>query len=239
MTHSTWIQVRDALARDIRDGTLQPGDRLATEPELAARFEIGRHSVRRAVEALAREGKLSVEQGRGTFVDAAPRLTYSIGPRTRARQNLVPQGYEVTSRFLGADRAPAPRLIAEALGLPEDAAVIESRRLTLADGVPLAFGAIYHDAARFPDIVERRAEMGSLTKVYESYGIADYLRGETRLHARAARPDEAKQLRQHPDMPVIVLRAVDVGMDGAPISFSEVVWSAARATFSVPGPELE
>ncbi|MEL6680707.1 MAG: phosphonate metabolism transcriptional regulator PhnF, partial [Pseudomonadota bacterium] len=220
---------------DIETGTLEPGDRLATEPQLAERFGVGRHSVRRAIEALAKEGKLSVEQGRGTFVEAAPLLTYAIGQRTRLRKNLLPQGVEVVGDLLGADRMTAKGRVRKALRLKRGATVVQSRRITRVDGVPIAFGATYHDAERFGDIVERRDLLGSLTEVYRHYGIDDYLRGETTMHARPARLEEAKMLRQHPEMPVIVVRSVDTELDGTPIAFAQVVWSAARVKFTMGG----
>ena len=89
------------------------------------------------------------------------------------------------------------------------------------------------ESTRFPDYPERRQAMGSTTAVYRSYGIEDYLRGETRIHARPARGDEPRRLHQHPDMPVMVVRAVDTLLDGTPIAHSEVIWSAARVKFSI------
>ena len=117
MPQPTWTTVRDALAEDIENGTLEPGDRLATEPQLVERFGVGRHSVRRAIEALAKEGKLSVEQGRGTFVEAAPLLTYAIGKRTRLRKNLLPQGVDVVGDLLEANRIPAKGRVRKSLWL--------------------------------------------------------------------------------------------------------------------------
>lgn len=71
------------------------------------------------------------------------------------------------------------------------------------------------------------------TAVYQSYGITDYLRGQTQIHARPARGEEPRQLHQHADMPVLVVRAVDTLLDGTPIAHSEVIWSAARVKFSI------
>lgn len=235
MTRQTWTMIRDALAEDIENGTLEPGDRLATEPQLAERFGAGRHSVRRAVEALAKEGKLSVEQGRGTFVETAPLLTYAIGKRTRLRKNLLPQGVEVAGALLGATQIPAQGRVRKALGLKRGAMVVESRRITHVDDVPIAFGASYHDASRFAEIVQRRDLLGSLTEVYRSYGIEDYIRGETTMHARPAKPEEAKMLRQHPEMPVIIVRSIDTELDGTPLAFAQVIWSAARVKFTMGG----
>lgn len=215
------------------DGVLEPGSRLPTEPEMVQLYGAGRHSVRRAVAELAKGGHLSVEQGRGTFVQPRPMLEYTIGPRTRLRRNLGAQGVDVASQTLGAERMGARARVAAQLGLAEGAEVIATRRLSLADGVPVSFGTLYHDAARFPDFPERRQAMGSVSAVYASYGIDDYLRGSTTMHARPARLHEARQLRQHPDMPVIVVRAQDTGLDAMPLSYSEVIWSAARVKFKV------
>ena len=44
-----WRQIADALAADISEGRLAPGARLATEFELAERFAVNRHTLRRAM----------------------------------------------------------------------------------------------------------------------------------------------------------------------------------------------
>ncbi|TDS93829.1 phosphonate metabolism transcriptional regulator PhnF [Pelagimonas phthalicica] len=235
MTRTNWTMIRDALAHDISSGRLRPGDKLPTEPQLAARFEAGRHSVRRAVDALAKAGKVSIEQGRGTFVEEAPRLSYAIGKRTRLRRNLLPQGCEVTGALLGANMIIAPEPVREALNLPKGVKVVESRRITLADGMPVAFGTAWYPADRFADFVERRDVLGSVTETFKSYGIDDYHRAETDFYARPAKPDEAKTLKQHSDLPVIVVLALDADQDGAPISFSRVIWASGRVKFTISG----
>lgn len=230
-----WTAVRDAIETDIREGRLAPGDRLPVEAELCAAHGTGRHSVRRAVADLARRGKLRVEQGRGTFVEDAPVIAYAIGSRTRLRRNLTHQGLDVSGEDRGSETVPAPARVMEALRLPEGAPVIASQRLTMADGVPIAVGTIYHDPERFAGYAERRAALGSVTATYHSYGVEDYLRGATSLHARPARAWEARALRQHPDLPVMVVRATDTLPDGTPIAHSEVMWSAARVAFTMGG----
>ncbi|AJE45788.1 phosphonate metabolism transcriptional regulator PhnF [Celeribacter indicus] len=233
MVREKWRLVRDGIEKEIATGAWQPGDRLPTEPELALRYGTGRHSVRRAISELAREGSVSVEQGRGTFVETGPMLEYAIGTRTRLHRNLMSQGVEVSGDLLGAERVPAAGRVARALRLIEGAPVIESRRITYADRLPISFGTSWRSAERFPDFATRRDVIGSTTETYRSYGIDDYLRAETTLHSRLARPDEAKMLRQHPQTPVMVIRAIDQTLDGMPLSFSEVIWSAVRVKFTM------
>ncbi len=235
MPRTSWTMIRDTLLQEIADGVLRPGDKLATEPQLAARFGAGRHSVRRAVDAMALLGKVSIEQGRGTFVEEAPRLTYAIGKRTRLRRNLLPQGCEVSGKLLSSEIVEAPASVRRALDLDDTTKVVESQRLTLADDMPIAFGWTWHPADRFPDFAARREALGSTTETYRSYGVADYFRHETELHARPAKPDETAVLKQHPGLPVIVLHAVDVDPEGRPLSTSRVIWAAGRVKFIMTG----
>ncbi|MEL6551492.1 MAG: phosphonate metabolism transcriptional regulator PhnF [Pseudomonadota bacterium] len=233
MKRDNWTIIRDTLSDDIRSGRLSAGDQVPTETQLADRFAIGRHSVRRALEALARDGKISIEQGRGTFVADAPRLTYQIGKRTRLRRNLIPQGVDVTSRLVSAKRVAAADGVAEALLLNSGAKVTESKRITMANDLPVAFGCVYHCAERFPDFAERRDVLGSTTETYRSFGIDDYVRQHTSIYSRAAKSEEAKTLKQHPDVPVLVVTAIDATPDGTPISTSRVIWSAGRVNFTM------
>ena len=140
MGRDNWKIIRDRISVQISTGDLQPGTQLPTESQLCNAFKAGRHSVRRAVAALAVEGKLRVEQGRGTFVQAAPLIKYHIGRRTRFRQNLLDQGIEPAGEQLADTILPASAQIAAALHLPEGSPVHRLLRRGVADGVPISLG---------------------------------------------------------------------------------------------------
>ena len=65
---SLWRQIGAAIEAAIRAGHHAPGERLPTEADLAARFRVNRHTIRRAMEELEARGVVRVEQGRGAFV---------------------------------------------------------------------------------------------------------------------------------------------------------------------------
>ncbi|MEM8871503.1 MAG: UTRA domain-containing protein, partial [Pseudomonadota bacterium] len=71
------------------------------------------------------------------------------------------------------------------------------------------------------------------TETYRSFGIDDYVRQHTSIFARSAKTEEAKTLKQHPDVPVLVVAAIDATPDGTPISTSRVIWSAGRVNFTM------
>lgn len=232
MGRDNWKIIRDRISADISDGQLVPGVQLPSEAQLCQSFQAGRHSVRRAVAALAVDGKLRVEQGRGTFVQAAPLINYHIGRRTRFRQNLLEQGVSPAGEQLSDAVIPASPAVAEALGLIVGASVHRLLRRGLADGVPISIGLSYHCAQRFADLALRRATGESVSDIYRSHGIPDYFRKRTTLFARHPSSEEARLLMQHPDQPVMVLQKSDVDRTGQPIGYSEAIWAADRVQFS-------
>ncbi len=69
---------------------------MPTEAELSGLFQVNRHTVRRALEELSRDGLVRIEQGRGSFV-AEDVLDYAVEARTRfsewiRKHNKEPSG---------------------------------------------------------------------------------------------------------------------------------------------------
>jgi DNA-binding FadR family transcriptional regulator len=78
----------ERLLQAIRLGLVGPGDRLPTERELAARFQVSRVTLREAVRALQQAGFIESRRGRygGTFVASTLPLPSRRSPRTMARK---------------------------------------------------------------------------------------------------------------------------------------------------------
>lgn len=233
MRQRDWTFVRQAIVSRIERDGLVEGDRLPTELELASEFGLGRHSVRRAMAALAIEGLLSVEQGRGTFVRSQPLVRYRIGRRTRFRENLEAQGITPGGDLVAAEVVPAPERVARALGIGRDAPVHRVVARGRANGTPISLGQSFHEVARFPDFGSRREAGQGVSEIYLAHGIADYMRRDTTIFARRPDAEEARLLEQHPDQPVMVLQKTDVDRDGRPIGCSESIWSGHRVQFSI------
>lgn len=65
------------ILRDLINGGMRPGDRLPSEAQLCAQYGLSRTTIRLALSALANEGLVTKNQGRGTFV-SQKRSTASI-----------------------------------------------------------------------------------------------------------------------------------------------------------------
>jgi len=74
-------QLINILRREIRTEKLQPGERLATEQQLVARFQVSRTVVREAIASLRAEGLIVTRQGAGAFVaEGAANRPFRIAP---------------------------------------------------------------------------------------------------------------------------------------------------------------
>lgn len=228
-----WRQIAERLKADIGAGVWQQGERLPAESALAERFGVNRHTLRRAVAELASQGLLSTRQGRGTIVESAP-ITYPIGSRTRFSEIISSQAREPGGRLIGSSRETAQPWLVEQLGLSAgNETVHKIETLHVADGVPISLSTAWFPAQRFPDLVMRYAETGSISKALAAHGVTDYTRKRTDISARLAEPDEARWLQLAPGAPVLVTNIVNVDKDDKPIQIAQTRFAAERIQLTV------
>jgi GntR family phosphonate transport system transcriptional regulator len=221
-----WRQIAEILGHEVAEGGFALG-RLPTEPELAGRFGVNRHTIRRAIGALAEQGLLRVEQGRGTFV-AERHIDYILGRRTRFSANLKREGREPAHRLIQIVRGAADLSTAQCLGLALGAEVIQIETVSEADGVPLSVATHWFPAGRFAALPAAFAETASVTSALAACGVADYTRRVTRLLARMPTESEARRLEQPLSRPVLQAESVNDDEAGAPIQRSISVFAGDR-----------
>ncbi|HEY1723113.1 MAG TPA: phosphonate metabolism transcriptional regulator PhnF [Magnetospirillaceae bacterium] len=230
-----WLQIAAQLEERILSGTWKPGERLPTELTLADNFAVNRHTARRALAALAEQGLVRVEQGRGTFVQESV-VDYRLGKRTRFSENLSSQNHDPSGRLLRAEEMPAATAVAKALGLRKGSAVIMIERLGEADGRPINVSSHYFPKARFPTFIECYRNTGSITAALARCGVADYARKSTKITARAARASDARLLGQPSSRPILMTESINVDTEGQPIEYSVGRWASDRVQLVVePG----
>ena len=112
------------------------GDYLPAEQQLAARFEVNRHTLRRAIDQLVEKGWVQRRQGVGVLVLMRP-FDYPLNAQARFSQNLLDQGSHPTSEKLLSVLRPASGHVADALGITEGENVIHLRTLRRVNGIAL------------------------------------------------------------------------------------------------------
>ncbi|HZH47572.1 MAG TPA: phosphonate metabolism transcriptional regulator PhnF [Roseococcus sp.] len=227
-----WRQIADVLRGEVSGGIHRPGTRLPPEADLAQRFGVNRHTLRRAMEALASEGLIRIEQGRGSFVTEEV-LDYPLGSRTRFSEIIRAQQRVPAGRLLRLESVEAPPRIAELLEIRRGAQVILAERLALADGRPVLVGAHHFPLARFPRLLQHLRADPSITAALAASGVGDYTRRVTRITARLPTGEEAAVLEQPRQRPVLLSEALNVDREGRPVDATLTCYAAGRTQLVV------
>lgn len=214
-----WRQIVSKLQGDIASGALIPGTRLPTEAELSAQFGVNRHTVRRALEELSRDGLVRVEQGRGSFV-AEDVLDYNVEARTRFSEWIRKHNKEPSGIVRQLRELPADQRVAAGLGLRGGSRVVLLERLGFADDRPVSLSRHYFPTVRLKGMLQALQTTPHITKALRAVGIDDYLRQQTRVTARLPTQTEAELLRMARNRPVLVTENVNVDRAGTIIEFA-------------------
>jgi GntR family transcriptional regulator, phosphonate transport system regulatory protein len=222
-----WRQIVGKLQRDIASGGLQPGTQLPTEAMLSARFGVNRHTVRRALEELSRDGLVRVEQGRGSFV-AEDVLDYNVEARTRFSEWIRKHNKEPSGIIRQLREIPADARVAAGLGVRGGSRVILLERLGFADDRPVSLTRHYFPAIRLKGLLQALQTTPSITEALRAVGVDDYLRQQTRVTARPPTQTEADLLRMGRNRPVLITENVNVDRAGTIVEFATGCYPTPR-----------
>ena len=232
MSTPIWQQIRAHLAEDLSARRYAPGDRLPSEAELATRFGVNRHTVRRALAALADDGLVHARRGAGVFV-TSQQLSYRLGRKTRFSQNIAQAGRVGHREILRLETLPAARREAEGLNLAQGALVHVLETVATADRVPVSYAVSFLPADRAPDFPDQFRQLRSITAALKACGIGDYRRRSTRLTATQATDTIARHLQVRPQAALLRTTAVNVTPDNRPIEFGRTWFSGDRVELVV------
>ena len=106
-----YVQLADLFRQRIVKGVWKEGEKLPSLEQLVAEFEVARVTVRQAIERLTRDGLVSPQRGRGTFVTGAPSSDRWLRVETSLR-SLADVYRDTQPTILNIDEIdaqPAPR----------------------------------------------------------------------------------------------------------------------------------
>lgn len=227
---SLWRQIAQALEADIGSNVYGPGARLPTEAQLAQRFGVNRHTLRRAMASLQDRGLIRVEQGRGTFVQEDV-IDYLIGKRTRFSENVRRLGRKPGGRLLRGEELPAESRVARGLGIRPGRLVTLIELIHAVDNRPLSITAHFFPSQRFDGLIRAYQESGSITQSLKKFGVQDYFRRQTRVTARLPSASDARFLNMPRTQPIVIAESINVDETGAPIEFAIARCAGQRMQF--------
>jgi GntR family transcriptional regulator len=212
-------QLASQLEFAIREGTLQPGDRMESEAALTARYGVSRITLRQAVDDLVRKQLLVRKQGKGTFV-TAPTVRHDLSRRHGLLASLFSQADNASARLVRYGLAKPPADVARAMHLKPGEHALVVDRLYMVGGKPvvLALGWLAKAAAGIP---RAKAELIATEDMMREAGLA-VATSHVTLRAQAAGETIGKLLRVSARAPLLVLQRITSGPDGAVNEFGRI-----------------
>ena len=221
-------KVKQYLLLQLNEGRLNPGDRLPSEAQLSARFNVSRITIRRALKELIQQGVLYSVQGKGTFAAQGPIREIS-GFRSFSK-DMESKGFRSSSQVIRQEQIPADPDVAAHLKINSDDTVYLLQRIRLADDQPVAHETAYLPGSMFPDLFQYDLS-GSLYQILADHYQVYPAWADAEIQSTSATTEIAQALRMRSGEPVLTAYRLSYTESFSIVEYVVSVYCGSRFTF--------
>ena len=214
-----YVQIQAAIEEQIFSGALKSGDRVMSENELAARYEVSRVTARQAIEQLVAKNLLYRSAGKGTFVSEQG-MPYGFSTMMSFSKSLASRGFVVETRVLDQGIMPCLDEVAQRLRLDPGSDTVVVRRLRIIDGVRAAVHTSYFSARLYSALLDTDLASESLLEAAERIGGTTMQYSEDCLRAVPASAIDGDLLGIAAGAPMLELSGVVYDENNVPCRFT-------------------
>jgi GntR family transcriptional regulator len=225
-----YVQLATVIRRQIADEFWTVGDRLPTLKHLVATYGVSPMTVRHALSGLEKEGLISAERGRGTFVTAKPEMTGSA-PHLLTRSSSQ-RGGELSFRVVASRPADGELRIA-----PEDGEPLGNyrymKRIFSRNGGPFTVGEYLVSTDIHELIPEKQWESELIsTLLYDTKSVGLSKVRQT-FRVISSMPQEAAELGIRVHDPVVQVRRIFQNARREVICLAQLVYRTDGVVFDI------
>ncbi|MFT5082468.1 MAG: GntR family transcriptional regulator [Lentisphaeria bacterium] len=218
MSHQPlYLQIKEALKKQILSGEYAPYERIPSESELMSTFSVSRITVRQALRDLHSEGLIFTSQGKGTFA-SKPKAMQDVQQLEGFDEAMKPKGYETSSRLVSIREVSAGKEVLEKLNISPKERVVEVVRVRYLNREPVSV-----DRSFFPMKVGRGLFSKDLSQ--DIFPILENQLGiilgaaDISLEARPADAEVAQLLEVELGSPVMWVERLTHDQAGNPVDY--------------------
>jgi len=216
------VQLADLFRQRIVKGVWKEGEKLPSLEKLVEEFQVARVTVRQAIDRLTRDGLVSPQRGRGTFVTGAPQANRWLRVETTL-QSLADVYRDTQPTILNIDESSTRQpLLYEADGVAA-AQYVYMRRVHAHQGRPYCVIDIYLDAAIFARDPARLRAQTVIPLLMKMPGVK-IVTARQQLTISTADLEVARHLGIRVNAPVAEVRRVFTGPKRRVIYLGEVTY---------------
>ena len=225
-THRLYLLLKERIT----SGALPPGEKLPSEPSLAASHGLSRVTIRRALDGLSRDGLISRQPGAGTFVTRPGSPPPVVADLSNMLAQLVAMGRATRVKLLSFAYVTPPAAVATALQLGGSERTQHSLRVRYMDEAPFSFLSTYVPERIGVSYSETDLVVTPLLELLERSGVSAAKAHQT-ISATLASPEVADALGVEIGSPLLSLTRVVLGADGRGIEYLSALYRPDRHAF--------
>ena len=222
-----YYQIYESLKRDVANKIYKTGDKLPSENHLSKRFEVNRHTVRRALQILKNEGILFSKRGSGVIVQDT-KFKYKIGKRVRFSQNITNENYIPKTKIIRSEIRKASKIEADNLKINSRDEILLIETTGKINNIPTILTKRTIPNKRFPSFLEIFQKELSVTQTLKLLGINDFVRSNTNIIAELADSIQANLLNCKINSPLLKTTYVNQDLNFIPIEYSQTWFVGER-----------
>lgn len=203
-----------AIKDAVRDGVLVHEEILPSERDFSQSLSISRITVRKAMDALEKEGVVLRSRGYGTQI--CSQFEYSLKEPKGLSQQAVLRGKKPDTVWINKSKIHCDAAIAEKLGLNKGSEVYLLKRIRYVDQQAVSVEESWVPARYIADA----DEIG--ISLYDYFHQQQILPVKSQSRVSARMPDEAlqQQIALPDNVPVLVIKQLALDAQGNPLEYS-------------------
>lgn len=229
-----YYQLETSLRDRLLSGEFAEGDLFPSEKILGRQYGVSRMTVRQALSSLVKDGLISRQPGRGTFVTKREpdKATHkSVGALEEAI--LKGFGYAYDTKLRSFDTVSLRKSVADKLGLEQGAAALKIERIRLFESEPIAFivNFLPHDIGQ--QMTEEDILQRPVLKTLEERLKIKLDRAEQVIEAILADTLTANHLNVRVGSPILKMTRLTYEESGRAVNYALVLFRADKYSFHV------
>jgi GntR family transcriptional regulator len=233
-----YLQLKNIITTQIKNGTFQPGEKLPSERELCERYKVSRITVRQALGALDNEGYILRSHGKGTFV-AYGKVEQELFSITPFQNSILSKGLNPTTKYLEANIIANTYQLSKTLNVPLSESLIELTLLGLGDNLPMALYTSYFATdlgMKMQELATKAVDDNIPFTTLDLYKYLPQISPGTisqTFEASIADAYIAKILNIKKGNPILIAESIIYSADDLPLEYKTTIYRGDKYKFSI------
>ncbi|WP_336497410.1 GntR family transcriptional regulator [Psychrobacillus sp. FJAT-51614] len=201
-------QIIDDIMYRIVSRSMEHGEKLPSENELATKYKVPRMTVRNALTKLEERGYIYSKQGKGRYLkEEAMQIQLHLTGKTSFTDKMKQAGYELKTENFVCEKIDYNEQIYKILNLNKEESVFKVARIRYINEEPIAIHSSFVSETMFPRIAEDGPNIESMFAYYRNLGYKEFTSKKSLLSITFPTSNEQKLLSCKSMVPLIVVES--------------------------------